>query len=143
MKRNLFIGFAVLVLIIGIIASFAPTEESTDTRGQREVKLGETIGFLDVKINPLELIEDSRCPIDVQCIQAGTVRVQTRIVSGLGESTMIMELNKPITTEAEEIILINVMPVAESTKTISESDYVFTFSVSKKNVLFVPETNNL
>ena len=35
-----------------------------------------------VHLTPLEVVSDSRCPIDVQCIQAGTVTVRTRIEEG-------------------------------------------------------------
>ncbi len=83
-------------------------------------------------ISPILVLEDSRCPTDVQCIQAGTVRVRTQLQTGQGSAEQIFALNKPITTEAEIITLIEVTPTKNSKVTISPSDYVFTFKVVKR-----------
>lgn len=112
-----------------------PIGTSTQT-GKKEVllqaKINQSGSGLDVKVTPLEVIEDSRCPQDVQCIQAGTVKVRTQLVSGLGTATEVFTLNTPITTEAETITLVSVQPVKESKKTIGLNDYVFTFKVTKR-----------
>lgn len=39
------------------------------------------IGGRDVRIRFVELLEDSRCPADVQCIQAGRARVRLQVRS--------------------------------------------------------------
>ncbi len=84
------------------------------------------------KITVLSIVEDSRCPIDVQCIQAGTVKVTIRIESGMGTATETITLGGTITTETEAITFVTVRPERESKKTISESDYRFIFRVSKR-----------
>ncbi len=83
-------------------------------------------------LTPRELLEDSRCPSDVQCIQAGTVRVRTSLTSRLGTADQVFTLNQPITTEAEEVTLVEVKPGKVSTITVKESDYRFVFSVRKR-----------
>jgi hypothetical protein len=98
-----------------------------------EVMLNNEVSALGVSITPLQVLEDSRCPIDVQCIQAGTVRVKAKIVSGLGESIMTFTLNSPITTEAEEVTLISVSPKPLSTHTISAAEYRFIFEIKKRS----------
>jgi hypothetical protein len=58
----------------------SPTSTSTVTTVTSEVfnlKIGEKAGNTNIVIQPTEILEDSRCPLDVQCIQAGTVRVLT------------------------------------------------------------------
>lgn len=96
-------------------------------------KINQEVNALGVKILPLQVLEDSRCPSDVQCIQAGTVRVRTLISSGLGESRMDFRLlGDPITTEAESIKLIEVNPGTISTKEIKTSDYVFKYEIRKR-----------
>lgn len=97
-----------------------------------KLHLEETGEFLDVKITPVEILEDSRCPSDVQCIQAGTVRLRATLTSGLGVADQVFELGKPITTEAEEITLMSVYPEAISTKQIEKTEYVFSFEVKKR-----------
>ncbi|MEZ0208962.1 MAG: hypothetical protein ACAH17_02185 [Candidatus Paceibacterota bacterium] len=97
-----------------------------------ETTIGRTASGLGVTVTPLVVVEDSRCPVDVQCIQAGTVRVQTTLVSGLGTATQVFTLNTPVTTEAEIITLFAVTPVKESGKEISPSNYRFVFKVVKR-----------
>lgn len=98
-----------------------------------EMRLGETVVVLGVSITPKDVIEDSRCPLDVQCVQAGTVRVVTEAVSGLGTSTQPMTLNQPLTTEAEEIILVDVMPTPRAGIPVADEDYRFRFEVTKRS----------
>lgn len=110
---------------------------SVISKGYRETQtfethIDESVSALGVTIIPLEVIEDSRCPIDVVCIQAGTVRVNVLLASGLGESTMVLELGQLVTTEAETITLIDVAPAPISTHTIAPSEYSFRFEVTKR-----------
>lgn len=112
-----------------------PTVASTTPSGttlQIKGGIGESIQGAGVVISPILVLEDSRCPTDVQCIQAGTVRVRTQLQTGQGSAEQIFALNKPITTEAEIITLIEVTPTKNSKVTISPSDYVFTFKVVKR-----------
>lgn len=94
--------------------------------------IGQEVAGLNIRITPLEVVEDSRCPIDVQCIQAGTVKVRATLVGGLGSASQIFTLNTPVTTESEKITLISVSPEKESKKTIASADYRFTFTIVKK-----------
>lgn len=91
------------------------------------------ITALGVTVVPLEVLEDSRCPADVVCIQAGTVRVKTKLTSASGTADQIFILNKPVTTETEEIALTQVDPYPYSTKTITKTDYVFHFKIVKRS----------
>jgi hypothetical protein len=97
-----------------------------------ETVIGREASGLNVKVTPLSVVEDSRCPTDVQCIQAGTVRVRATLGSALGTGVQIFTLNTPITTEAEIITLFAVTPVKESTKAIAPTDYRFVFKVVKR-----------
>jgi hypothetical protein len=94
--------------------------------------LGQEVGILGVVVTPQEVKEDSRCPADVQCIQAGTVKVRAFLRSGLGTADEVFELNKPITTEVEEVTLVQVEPQNLAGKPIVNRDYVFYFQIRKR-----------
>lgn len=94
--------------------------------------VGQEVGGLGVKIIPIQVVEDSRCPIGVQCIQAGTVRIRATLVSGLGTSTPVFALDKPVTTETEIITLVAVDPVPKKDVTITSNDYIFTWKITKR-----------
>ena len=146
---NVLSGILVVLLLIGllivgfyILNSYIYNEKQADdgqvqvdssTEAERIlVQIGQTVPALGVQITPLEVLEDSRCPANANCIQAGTVRVQTNIESGSGVASQVFELDKPITTEVEIITLISVDPVAQSDVSISENQYIFHFQVEKR-----------
>jgi len=108
------------------------TTSTTKNTATVEIRLNQRVTPLLSSITALTVVEDSRCPTDVQCIQAGTVRVSAQLEGGMGTTVQIFILNKPITTEAEEITLISVTPEKKSTTSIIPSDYRFTFEVKLK-----------
>jgi hypothetical protein len=156
-SRNAGIGIAVLILIagafgfhywysnrqtseapqLGQVAGEADDSESIPdgTPTTQAIKLGETARIAGVKINPSEIIEDSRCPKDVQCIQAGTVRVGTVVTPRQGADTdstpVTFQLGVPMTVGLDQVTLIEVLPAPAAGTTINPNDYVFTFTVVK------------
>lgn len=135
------IGFDTLFKNLSARLAFAATDNAAidelikkvDTSEHVYVALGLSVSALGVTITPMELLEDSRCPSDVQCIQAGTVRIKATIVSGMGTSTsQIFKLMEPVTTEAEVITLTQVAPNPISTEKPDRADYMFQFEVKKR-----------
>ena len=53
------------------------------------VRLGETARLGDLDVRPIAVVEDSRCPADVECVWAGRLRLRTA-VSGVGETELIL-----------------------------------------------------
>lgn len=103
-----------------------------NTGERAQAKVGEEVSVFGLKIKPTSVLEDSRCPVDVTCIQAGTVRVSTEVQFESSSSTQVLELNKSLSTLGFEVTLINVDPTPMSTQTKKLSDYVFYFQVIKK-----------
>lgn len=107
---------------------------STHPYGRVTLKIGETAVFKDLTITPTAVTQDSRCPESVQCIQAGTVEVSLKIVSGLGTSNSSVSLGETVTTESENIKFVSASPAKLIPGTISTGDYRLTFDVTKKPV---------
>jgi len=103
-----------------------------------ETRIDQGASGLDVKVTPHEVLEDSRCPIGATCVWAGTVRVRATLESGLGTANQVFELNAPVTTEAEVIELVQVMPEARLDVAIRPADYRFIFRVAKRPPLAAP-----
>ncbi len=97
------------------------------------ISIGAKATINDITIGVLELIEDSRCPEDVVCIWAGTVKVRATLQSGLGTADQIFEIGIPITTESETVTLVGVNPIPRAGKDIGVEEYVFSFEVRKRN----------
>lgn len=113
-----------------------PTPNTNNENGLVEVGLGQTASSLGVTITPLQVLEDSRCPTDVTCIQAGRVRLRASLVSGSRTADQVFIIGEPITTGAEEVALIEVNPAPISTVTITDSDYRFTFKIQKRGITY-------
>lgn len=107
--------------------------------GNAILKLNEVASFPDgLSIRPTAVLEDSRCPTDVQCIQAGTVRISVRIGSANGTSAREFKIGTTVTTEAQTITLTDVGPVKHANSTLTPGDYRFTFKVTKRAVATPP-----
>ncbi|MEJ0054045.1 MAG: hypothetical protein WDN10_05005 [bacterium] len=109
-----------------------PAADPVHAYGSVTISLGQVARFADLYISPLSIEEDSRCPKGVQCIQAGTVRVQLEIGSGLGKSTQVTKLGDSVTTEAETITFVAANPEPVAGITVAPADYRFTFTVTKR-----------
>lgn len=109
---------------------FAPCSPVNDDMAMTTAKLNQKINIQGIFFTPLTVMEDSRCPVDVQCIQVGTVRLKTKLESVDGTQDAILTIGSPITFAGKRVALINVIPAAHSQKTIAPTDYRFEFSVT-------------
>lgn len=108
------------------------TDETADSK-ELVLGLGEVGTALGLRITANRLLEDSRCPQDVTCVWAGTVRVETLIVSAMGTSTNAMEPGSAITTEAEEVTFVGAEPYPlQAGEPIAPEDYRFIFRIAKR-----------
>ena len=100
-----------------------------------QVKLNETKNIMGARITPAEVVEDSRCPQDVQCIQAGTVRVNATVIAR-GDADdkaqpVTFALGVPMTVGVDQVTLVAVEPAKKASTQIASGDYIFTFTVTK------------
>lgn len=152
MNRNSWIAIAVVavLIILGIFMfrsggtvrndsnnADSSLSGSTTIRpyGQVTLKLGETGSFRGISIRPTSVIEDSRCPQDVQCIQAGTVRVNIEsMLNGTTTRQSVVGLNATSTIDTFRVSLVRVEPATKAGSTIPNSDYRLTFEVRQSPV---------
>ncbi|KND47119.1 MAG: hypothetical protein AB199_01665 [Parcubacteria bacterium C7867-004] len=97
----------------------------------RTVALGEIVTAFGVSVTPLEVVEDSRCPANANCIQAGTVRVQGTFEDKTGKIDAVfglgVEMSGVIDGPTAFVTLTEVTPLKSTSTTIDPSDYRFTF----------------
>jgi hypothetical protein len=132
---------ALVILALGLIAfmAFGRPARNTVTIGTAATSTAD-IARIDIGMNtPLvsnnvmisvaKVIEDSRCPSDVRCIQAGTVKVLLNTDTAAGTSTLEMVLGETKTVDGFSFSLDGVKPYPISTKKISPADYKFNFGL--------------
>lgn len=88
-----------------------------------------------LKIRFVSLVEDSRCPADVNCIWAGNAKIKIE-VRKYGSATKTFELNtnladKTARFENYEIMLVSLAPHPRSNIRINQRSYTATLSVTK------------
>ncbi len=113
--------------------STPPVETQATTTPEKEstvAALNERILDNGVHITPLEVLEDSRCPMGVYCIQAGTVRIKAKLEGPSGTQVVTMVMGSPVSFGSKHVTLMSVAPPKSQAKAIAPSDYRFTFSVS-------------
>ena len=96
---------------------------------QREgpVHLGETAYVNGPSVRPDRVIEDSRCPIDVQCVQAGRVRIAATIIGADRKDQVELTLGKPLPVADGMLTLLSAAPQQRSGQQIAPGTYRFTF----------------
>ena len=123
---------ALTIIFTLISVSFADAAQ-TRTVNVR-VNKQQTISGTKLTIKFLALIEDSRCPTNVNCIQAGNAKIKIKI-SKNGRNSKIVELNT--NTDSPEIVhghklrLTNLTPAPATNIRINPSAYTATVVLSK------------
>lgn len=119
-------------------------EENSDNLGmvlppeQVAIPTGETGEALGVSITLNDVVQDVRCPVDVQCIEAGAINTSITVsVDGKEETFFYASDGVPLSFEDYEISIVAVSPELVSTKIINSDDYVVTFNVASKAIDFV------
>lgn len=117
------------VFVFGMTQSAFAQDEQFQT-----IKFGKQKKFsksqLTVKF--LSIVEDSRCPQDVQCIQAGNARIKVEISNGVTKE--IFEMNTTIGPKGASfsgyaIYLEELMPMTKANAKIKNTDYKGKFKV--------------
>lgn len=85
-----------------------------------------------IAITPVELLQDSRCPAGVYCIQAGTVSIQANVEFLGSQSVETFTLNQPVEAGGFIITLSSVDPLKTPSTPLSDGDYRFTFEVKTR-----------
>lgn len=122
----------VLTLAFGAV-QFAGAQTGQQFRLQVNRQKSVAGGRLTVKF--VSLVEDSRCPTDVNCVWAGNAKVQIKVTGRRGASKTF-ELNtnlepKTVTFEGYEIKLEGLTPAPKSNIKINRNGYTATLAVRK------------
>ena len=116
-------------LALSACVTYGPPPDPADPIAT--TRLGEAVRVDGLRVVPLEVLEDSRCPIDVQCIQAGTVRINARIrFDGMAE-VREMTLGRAIRVGGRDLLLVQVRPERRADRGIAPGEYRFTFEITR------------
>lgn len=132
--------FAVFVIVILGVAflwfipkASLPTSSVSEKNGvvsEAALAVGETKLINGVQLTLNKIVNDSRCPIGVQCIQAGWVTANITLANAANQETVdIRSGTAPKAFNSFMISIIKIAPEKISTQEIKTSEYRLTFRV--------------
>ena len=116
--------FVLATLALTACATVPPTNTGP-TAG-----LGQFATVNGIRIRPIEVVEDSRCPATVQCVWAGRLKVRARMTGSGWTQIRDFELGVPQAVDRYRVTLIAVDPQKHAGAEIDPRAYRFTFGDS-------------
>ncbi len=92
------------------------------------VALGETLVLGEVEITPESVVEDSRCPVDADCVWSGQIIVRTTIASAGRQETIEISNLEPQQVMRGTLSLTGAWPFNTSERGPAQDEYRFTYS---------------
>ncbi len=89
--------------------------------------LGQIAYTNGLKVRPVEVVEDSRCPALVRCVWAGRIVVRSEVIGGSWSRTLDLELGKPQQVADGALTLVAAEPQKATPGEIDPRAYHFTF----------------
>lgn len=119
---------AILALPAALALSACATTRGAPLPDGSDVALGQKAYVDGPLVQPVEVLEDSRCPMNARCVWAGRVRVKMVWIRGNGEKQPFeAALGEPVQLADGQFTLESVRPEKMTNVTIKPSDYRFSF----------------
>ncbi len=123
------------IIICGFIAAAAAMKTDAGQMVKLRINQQKTIRASNLTIKFISVVEDSRCPVGVNCIWAGNGKVKIKVM-GKNKKSETFELNtnlspQSVVFQGQEIRLMNLEPNTDKDKAIKPADYSATFALSK------------
>ncbi len=125
-----------LVLSCAVAALGLPGVVARGAAPEQPVTLapGETASAWSLRLRFDEVVTDSRCPTDVECVWAGSVEVAITVTAGGASAAyrlFVGEEPGAVVHEGVTIELVGVTPERVSTRAIEPEDYRATFDLRR------------
>lgn len=126
--KSLFASLFIALAFGGFAAVSAKQKQEISVQINNEVSAK---GF---KVKFVELVEDSRCPADTNCVWAGNAKIKVRVTKN--GKTRILELNstlrnRPASFGGYTFRLVGLTPEPRSNIRINRNGYVATIEIAK------------
>ena len=119
-----------LAITAALLAGCITAQARTNEDGSVTARLGQTVRVGGPRVTPLQVLEDSRCPMEARCIWAGRVRLSVRVVTGRTSAVREIASDKPLQVADGQLELSNVMPPRNTQYPLRPRDYRFSFKFS-------------
>lgn len=120
-------AFALLTLALAACATVPPVAANPTTA------LGQTAYVDGLRVKPISIVEDSRCPVDVTCVWAGRLVILAEVDFHGGSESWRgpLTLGQPYAYGGETVTLVSAQSTKRTDTPAEPSDYRFTFAASR------------
>lgn len=115
----------ILMLVVGIVPASAARRGPETLKVQ--VNKEKSFPKAKLRVKFVELVEDSRCPADAQCVWAGNAKIRIRVTANGRSHELTLDTNGPhqgATAEGYAIRLVGLTPTPRSNIRINRNGYV-------------------
>ena len=116
---------AIVLLLPALLAGCAGS--GFDPLEGMPAAIGETVRVGPLTATPVRLVEDSRCPLTVQCVQAGRLIVSTRLEGEGWRETVPLTLGEPYAVGGHTVTLVSGRPEKWNERRRPRNEYRFVF----------------
>ena len=125
--------FALTALALPLLAACSTYSTYAVAPEGSLVALGHPVAVADLKVTPLSVVEDSRCPINARCVWAGRIVVETQIEGTGWQDVLPLTLGEPGESHGYYFNLVSAEPgrmAGSGTDPVKPEDYRFGFEGS-------------
>ena len=127
----------IFMIMLFVVSGFAQTK-SKNVKLSKEFALTAsqraTVTSNKITVEFVKVLEDSRCPVGVDCVWAGNAKLEVRISKGKISKTFEMNTAldpKTITFQGYKIELVNLNPAPTPDTDVTQRKYTASFIVKK------------
>ena len=117
----------ILTLSAAFALSACATTAGAPLPGGSDVALGQKAYVDGPLVQPVEVVEDSRCPMNARCVWAGRLIVQTRIDGAGWRDTANITLGETYGTHDRVIALVSGLPEKTADRETQPAEYRFVY----------------
>ncbi|NTZ41547.1 hypothetical protein G7A66_00265 [Altererythrobacter sp. SALINAS58] len=128
--------FTLAALAASALMSCAPAVKTAldkPNAGEEYVSLQQSFNLGALTVTPLRVLEDSRCPLQTNCVWAGRLIVETLVVGPHWQQTVDLNLGEAQVVDGFAIRLSGVIPEGTTEGEEKPDDYRFAFALSERN----------
>ena len=118
---------APMILAALAVSACATTRDQTPLPDASNVALGQKAYADGPIVQPVAILEDSRCPMNARCIWAGRVRLKMIWLRPKGNQMFEVTLGEPVQLADGQFTLTAVHPEKRTDRPIGNRDYRFSF----------------
>jgi hypothetical protein len=122
MKGSLIaVALASIVAAPPVVAAPAPSAQA-HFKATAVTRLGKTIRLGNLRITPVAVVEDSRCPRLVTCVWRGRLRITVAVA---GHGTLTLDNGVPVSVAKGRLTLVEGTPLSQRGERIPNGAYRF------------------